>query len=300
MEAWQELQTRVCQIFNRQSGFRAEENKPLIGARSTVKVDVYIRHEYGPLDFTIVVECKSWNSRIPQEKAFALKSVVEDVGASMGIIISELGIQPGCERFIGAHTNLRAFRIDELEERMTNALEPNAGIEQLELLLDGATTTELDLIRCFEAHPQLLLNLGYEAIIVGPTLRDESRTLRPDFILRPPFGQFCDLLEIKHPATRLLLGHLDRPKVIRAAVEAVAQLHVYHEFFADRVNASVFYEQYGVLCYRPQLLLIAGRSPNTFEELLSLRDIEMSSGIRLITYDQLLAAARVRMFRSFS
>jgi hypothetical protein len=41
------------------------------------------------------VECKDWQSKIPKEKALALLSIVQDIGADRGFLLSEAGFQPG-------------------------------------------------------------------------------------------------------------------------------------------------------------------------------------------------------------
>ena len=107
---WKEFQSRVAALFNRYPGFSAIENYGAVGARGSISLDVFVRHEHGPLSFSVVVECKLWNSKVPQEKAFALKSVVDDIGASMGIILTQKGVQTGCESYIDACTNLSALR----------------------------------------------------------------------------------------------------------------------------------------------------------------------------------------------
>jgi hypothetical protein len=112
---WRELQSKVAAMFNRYRGVTAIENHTLHGARGKVAVDVYVKHDFGPLSFSIIVECKCWGTRVPQEKAHALKSVVEDVGASMGIILTEKGVQSGCATFLAKSTNLSAYRLKELE-----------------------------------------------------------------------------------------------------------------------------------------------------------------------------------------
>jgi hypothetical protein len=131
-------------LFNKQPGFIAEENKQLEGARARVTVDVFVRHTYGPLAFTIVVECKAWSGRVSQEKAFALKGVVDDVGASMGLLLTEEGVQSGVERYVGRNTNLIALRLDELETLMLRGIAHVQAVDELDLLLRYGQTTELD------------------------------------------------------------------------------------------------------------------------------------------------------------
>jgi hypothetical protein len=52
----------------------------------------------------------------PKEKVLALKLVVEDVGADRGILVSQVGFQPGAVR-AAEHTNVTLTGLDELKER---------------------------------------------------------------------------------------------------------------------------------------------------------------------------------------
>ncbi len=64
----------------------------------------------------VVVECKLWRKRIPQENVFAVKTIVEDVGASMGILVSEAGVQGGALKYLSAPSNIYAMTFAELQD----------------------------------------------------------------------------------------------------------------------------------------------------------------------------------------
>ncbi|WP_431605167.1 restriction endonuclease [Acinetobacter johnsonii] len=42
-----------------------------------------------------MIECKNWKTNIPKEKVLALRSIVEDIGAHRGFIVSNKGFQSG-------------------------------------------------------------------------------------------------------------------------------------------------------------------------------------------------------------
>jgi CxxC-x17-CxxC domain-containing protein len=65
------------------------------------------------------VECKFWNRRIPQEKLFALKTIVEDVGASEGILISQFGIQKGSQEYVNHPVNVKTLTFAQLRSELT-------------------------------------------------------------------------------------------------------------------------------------------------------------------------------------
>ena len=99
MDPWKTLQEEVCELFNQYPGFTATEEEVVEGARSSVQVDVLVRYQFWELDHVIVVECKAWQKRVTQEKVFALKAIVDDLGAQFGIIVSPKGLQAGADKF---------------------------------------------------------------------------------------------------------------------------------------------------------------------------------------------------------
>ena len=127
---WRIFQDKVAGLFNRIPGCVARVNHPVHGARSeTVHVDVLVifrsprkkgfqprghesDHGFG---FTVIVECKFWKRPIPQEKVFALKTIVEDVGAAMGILVSEVGLQRGAMEYLTHPVNIIAVTFSQLQ-----------------------------------------------------------------------------------------------------------------------------------------------------------------------------------------
>lgn len=91
---WREYQEEVAAFFRRQ-GCNAEVEKIVQGVRAKHEVDVYVTFHRSGIECTWVVECKLWKSKVPKEKVMALKSIVDDIGADRGIIVSERGFQSG-------------------------------------------------------------------------------------------------------------------------------------------------------------------------------------------------------------
>ena len=60
------------------------------------------------------VECKLWNSSIPQEIVHAFRTVVADLGAHRGIIVSKAGFQSGSYE-AAENTNIDLFTFEELQ-----------------------------------------------------------------------------------------------------------------------------------------------------------------------------------------
>jgi len=126
---WRTFQTEVAALFTQAHGWSARVEHPVRGSRiGVVRVDVLATYrppteagfqprgrgrDHG-FPFTVVVECKFWKTPVPQEKLFALKTIVEDVGASLGVLVSEVGIQRGAVEYLAHPVNVVAMTIDQL------------------------------------------------------------------------------------------------------------------------------------------------------------------------------------------
>lgn len=108
---WIDLQNRVAYVLS-QCGYIVETPRNVSTSRGTVEVDVYAQNEY----MTIVCECKLWESKVPQNIIFAFRTVVADIGANKGIIVSKKGFQAGAYENVH-HTNIELYSWNEFEER---------------------------------------------------------------------------------------------------------------------------------------------------------------------------------------
>lgn len=68
---------------------RVDDQVP--GADGTRQIDVSIRSRLGPLELLTVVECKDYNKVVDVTKIDAFQSVIADVGASKGVMVSRKG-----------------------------------------------------------------------------------------------------------------------------------------------------------------------------------------------------------------
>jgi Restriction endonuclease len=92
---WRDYQEQTAQLF-RSLGYQAVTDQQLTGARGKHKIDVVIRFSKHAFSCLWIIECKLWARNVPKEKVLALQSIVEDVGADKGIMLSEKGFQSGC------------------------------------------------------------------------------------------------------------------------------------------------------------------------------------------------------------
>jgi CxxC-x17-CxxC domain-containing protein len=123
-DAWRAFQERVADLFSAIPNCTVSVGERLHGARiGTVEVDVVARFRAQPagrprhrhlFEFLVIIECKFWRKKIPQEKIFALKTIVEDVGAARGILVSEVGVQKGITEYLRAPNNIEVLTFTQL------------------------------------------------------------------------------------------------------------------------------------------------------------------------------------------
>lgn len=119
---WKKFQEVTAQVF-RQIGCVVEEDISVEGARAKHDVDVLVSFDSHGFKVKWVLECKAWNTNIPKEKVMALKSIVEDVGADKGFIISKIGFQPGATESAKS-TNIELITLDELKKVISASIVP--------------------------------------------------------------------------------------------------------------------------------------------------------------------------------
>lgn len=73
-------------------------------------------------DIKLVVEAKCWKSNVPKEKVLALRSIVDEVGADKGFLISANGFQAGAIE-AALKTNIQLVTFDELRGRTKNIIQ---------------------------------------------------------------------------------------------------------------------------------------------------------------------------------
>lgn len=94
---WSEYQEKASKFFTK-LGLETKIEYELEGVRGVHVIDVYATGNYNGIKFSWVIECKAWKTNIPKEKVMALTSIVQDVGADRGFLLSEVGFQSGAIR----------------------------------------------------------------------------------------------------------------------------------------------------------------------------------------------------------
>ena len=111
---WKDLQSGVCKIFN-EIGLHAEENKLFRTPRGTISLDVFAVDPGSVDSIQYVAECKNWKNSIPQSVVHAFTTVMHEVGANIGYIISKKGIQKGAKNYL-QNTNIRGITYADFQK----------------------------------------------------------------------------------------------------------------------------------------------------------------------------------------
>ncbi|MCF6156809.1 MAG: hypothetical protein E3K36_16575 [Candidatus Brocadia sp.] len=110
---WKILQEGVCRIFN-EIGLKAEINKEITTPRGKVSLDVFAIDPGSVDKIQYVVECKNWNSSIPQSVIHLFTTVIHEVGAHVGYIVSKHGFQKGSLEYL-RNTNINALTFKDFQ-----------------------------------------------------------------------------------------------------------------------------------------------------------------------------------------
>ena len=110
---WREYQRAAAGFFD-SLDMQTEIEAAVVGARGGEhKIDVLVTFTAYGIDHVWLVECKLWKTRVPKEKVLAFRSIVDEVGADRGFLLSESDFQSGAvtqARF----TNITLTNLEDL------------------------------------------------------------------------------------------------------------------------------------------------------------------------------------------
>ena len=118
---WFNFQEKIAEHF-RSLGVLAETNKTIKGVRTNHDLDVFVSSQYLCTNIKWIIEAKFWKTKVPKEKVLALRTIVDDIGADKGFIISEVGFQSGALE-VAQNTNIVFYTFEELVLNSTNAIQ---------------------------------------------------------------------------------------------------------------------------------------------------------------------------------
>lgn len=172
---WKLYQIEAANFFKK-LGFKAIVEHKLEGVRGQHKIDVYVEGNIHGLPFIWIVECKAWNSNVSKEKVLTLSSIIQDVGADRGFLLSEKGFQSGAIR-VAEKSNISLTSLEDLNQ----TIEVDSIIGRLNWRLQKATLRLRKLKKEFyndEYFPPMTKELG-ELFILESVLEDALKNEYP-------------------------------------------------------------------------------------------------------------------------
>ncbi len=167
---------------------------------------------------------------------------------------------------------------------------------RLEELINSPGVAEREIEALLVENPFLLGSLGYTEIYHQVVLpRDGAADLRPDVIAEPVGSAWAEIIDLKLPTERIVVGRNDRVAQAAGLTEAAAQLREYATYFDDRAAAAKIEANFGFRCYKPKLTVVVGRDPNRFTADEQRRALTAHPDLRVVSYDDLLRAAQHRL-----
>ncbi|RFB70833.1 restriction endonuclease [Herbaspirillum sp. 3R-11] len=118
---WYVFQELIAEHF-RSLGASASTNISLDGVRTKHDIDVFVVTKFLGTDIKWVIEAKYWKTNVPKDKVLTLRSVVDEVGADKGFLISEKGFQSGAIE-AASKTNVQLVTFEALKERTKNIVQ---------------------------------------------------------------------------------------------------------------------------------------------------------------------------------
>ncbi|MGB4781514.1 restriction endonuclease [Candidatus Methylomirabilis sp.] len=114
---WLEYERAVLSLF-KSTGYRCEHDVTLQGARGRHQVDVVVHVETIIGFHPWLVECKNWGRPVGKREVAAFRTIVEDVGADHGYLVSKAGFQDGALQ-LARTLNISLTNLAELTTRFT-------------------------------------------------------------------------------------------------------------------------------------------------------------------------------------
>lgn len=163
-------------------------------------------------------------------------------------------------------------------------------IGEFEALLNDPRTPEAVYQEYFEKYSHYLKGIEYKAIYPHIALeRDQGEgALIPDFLLQPISSKFVDILDLKLPTEKLVVGTENRKRLSQSVHDAVAQVREYRDYFENSNYREFISQKYGITSYRPKAIVVIGRRPTEItEEKMRQITSDIPSHLSIVTYDDL-------------
>lgn len=118
---WYQFQEDICEHF-KSIGADAETNVTVQGVRTKHDIDILVKTKFLGEDLVWVVEAKKWKSNVNKLQVLGLRTIVDDIGADRGFIISEKGFQKGAIE-AAQDTNIKLKTFEQLQANTRDLIE---------------------------------------------------------------------------------------------------------------------------------------------------------------------------------
>lgn len=122
--SWYHFQEKICGHFN-SLGARAETNVTVKGTRTQHDIDILVESKFLGQNILWIFEAKKWNDRVNKLHVLALRTIVNDIGADRGFIISEKGFQSGAIE-AAKDTNISLSTLEQIIEETKHYIQAEA------------------------------------------------------------------------------------------------------------------------------------------------------------------------------
>ncbi|MBO6549321.1 MAG: restriction endonuclease [Rhizobiales bacterium] len=224
---WQDLQTWTAQILN-ECGIQAQTEITLKSVRGEVEIDVLAIENVQGREHKVLVECKNWKAKVPKNVVHGFRTVVNDIGANVGYIISKAGFQSGAYE-AAENTNIKLMTWWEFMEAFEDQWYWNHLPNQVYEQLDGLCSY-LEPIPAMTAWDEYLDESDVER------LREMYQQHCPLGMLIFALLPFNAMLPGKKERIRLPLG--DCPGEYGNPPDSLIAQAGYREFFDELVKYS--------------------------------------------------------------
>ncbi|MDT3718264.1 restriction endonuclease [Pseudomonas oryzihabitans] len=111
--AWYKFQEEIKEHFI-SIGADAKTNITIQGIRTSHDIDVYVKNKFLGENMIWLVEAKYWKSKVSKSHVLAFRSIIEDIGADRGFLVSSSGFQRGAIE-AAKNTNVKLKSLSEMK-----------------------------------------------------------------------------------------------------------------------------------------------------------------------------------------
>ncbi len=166
-------------------------------------------------------------------------------------------------------------------------------IDEFEELINLPNVSEYDLQKFFEHRPWFLLGSNYERLHSQLALVNDTDTeLVPDFFAEKIGTSYSDIIDLKKPTEKVIVGPKHRRGFTAALTNALNQLREYRNYFDDSKNRKAFYARHGLYAFRPNVCVVIGRSSDYLDHIERIKIDDEYKNMKVVTYDDILVRSK--------